>query len=310
MTEPARDAFLLVSYGAPERREEVLPFLQRIFHGKEVSAERIQLAAEKYHRFAEQTGQYSPLNAECQKLLQVLPVGIKQYWGNLFWKPLLADTVKQMVQDGVKNAVYFTTSAFDSYTANRRYDEALERTVKESGADLTLRKLLSSQNPMRQHPLFIKAQANTLLEATAWATLDSPSGETPLTLFSAHSIPKQDAAMSNYVGQLQETCQKVAAACGITDWELVFQSRSGSPSHWIGPDIQERIGQIAIENKREKKYAAVVVSPIGFFLENMETLNDLDGEVGCLCKELGLNFRRAKTVGTSPEIGQMIAEGV
>ena len=112
---------LLISYGAPEQQEDVVPFLNHLFAGKNVPAERVAAAVQKYERFAAKTGHYSPLNAECRKLI----AGVRQmepdlpiYWGNLFWHPLLTDTVAEMARDGVKRAVCFATSAFDSPSGN------------------------------------------------------------------------------------------------------------------------------------------------------------------------------------------------
>lgn len=301
------DAFLLVSYGAPERQEDVVPFLQNLFHGKDVPASRIDSAAQKYHRNAQRTGHYSPLNTECRALQERIRHSfhsacsgdtIKCYWGNLFWHPLLKDTFDEMRRDGVENVLYFVTSVFDSYNANQRYDEAVA-TANRNGA-LTLTKF----PPPFRHPLFIKAQANALLTAAAWAELEMPNAK-PVIMFSAHSIPKQDAATSNYVTQLQEACRSVADVCGIRDWELVFQSRSGPSTLWLEPDIRDRIREIAAEGK----YEAVVVSPIGFLCENMETVYDLDVEVAEWCAECGLGYFRAQTVGSSPEMTELIVNG-
>ncbi|MDR0869751.1 MAG: ferrochelatase, partial [Planctomycetaceae bacterium] len=299
-------AFLLVSYGAPESSEDVVPFLQNLFRGKSVPPSRIAEVAEKYHTFAERTGHYSPLNNECRELLQTFsPVhsvspaysGLRQvYWGNLFWHPLLPDVFAEMHRDGITEVVYFVSSAFDSHTANRRYDEA----ISEANQPYLL-KLSKFPLPYR-YPLFVKAQANALLTASAWAALDSAEQVPRLTLFSAHSIPNEDTAAPDYVKQLQESCTAVADVCGVADWELVFQSRSGAPNRWLGPDIRDRIRDIAAEGK----YSSVTVSPIGFFFENMETVNDLDIEVAELCKKLNIGYYRARTVGTSPEIAQML----
>jgi ferrochelatase len=85
-------------------------------------------------------------------------------------------------------------------------------------------------------------------------------------------------------------------------WELVFQSRSGTAEHWLTPDIKDRIREIAATGQ----YQTIIVSPIGFFCENMETVNDLDWEVGKICYKLGLRFIRARTIGALPKICKMI----
>ena len=289
---------LLVSYGAPERQEDVVPFLNNLFAGKNVPAERIAAAAQKYERYATATGHYSPLNAECRKLIE----GIRQtnphlpiYWGNLFWHPLLTDTVAEMTRDGIERAVCFATSAFDSPSGNQRYADALESARQAVGANAPILEKL----PLPfDHPLFIEAQADSLRR-------HSRRLSSAVLLFAAHSIPLADAARSHYVEQLQSTCRKVIEKSGTAiPWELVYQSRSGPAEHWLSPDIKERIRELAAEGK----YRQVIASPIGFFCENMETEYDLDVEVGECCRELSLDFQRVKAVGTMPKIFQMIGK--
>jgi ferrochelatase len=234
-----------------------------------------------------------------RRLCPDLPV----YWGNLFWNPLLVDTVAEMAKDGVKRAVCFATSVFDSPSGNKRYADALELVRLSIGANApTLEKL-----PLPfEHTLFIEAQADRLLETLAWydsaAVCRLPSA---VILFSAHSIPLTDATQSHYVEQLHTTCRAVIEKSGTTiPWELVYQSRSGPTEHWLGPDIKERIGKLATKGQVE----TVIVSPIGFFCENMETVYDLDIEANELCGKLGLGFLRAKAVGAMPKICRLIVE--
>jgi len=300
---------LLVSYGAPERQEDVVPFLNNLFAGKNVPAERVVAAVQKYERFAAKTGHYSPLNSECRKLIagvrQIAP-DLPIYWGNLFWHPLLTDTVAEMARDGIKRAVCFATSAFDSPSGNQRYADALESARQAVGADAPILEKL----PLPfDHPLFIEAQAERLLEALTLTLSHGERGRFDLAgtpaviLFSAHSIPRADAARSNYVEQLQSTCRAAIEKNGTTiPWELVYQSRSGAAEQWLGPDIKERIRELAAT----EQCRSVIVSPIGFFCENMETGFDLDIEVGKCCAELGLSFYRAKAVGAMPKICRML----
>ena len=299
---------LLVSYGAPERQEDVVPFLNNLFAGKNVPVERIAAAVQKYERFAAKTGYYSPLNAECRKLI----AGVRQiepdltiYWGNLFWHPLLTDTVAEMARDGVERAVCFATSAFDSPSGNRRYADALESARQAIGTSGGISPPLIEKLPLSfDHPLFIEAQVECLKKATAKSGgLTSPDPPTAHILFSAHSIPLADAARCQYVQQLQSTCRAVIKKSGMPlPWELVYQSRSGPAEHWLGPDIKDRIRELAATGQCQ----SVIVSPIGFFCENMETEYDLDIEVGECCAEWGLSFFRAKAVGAMPDICRLL----
>src|ERR1041385_8819622 len=119
------DALLVVSFGGPEKREEVLPFLENVLRGKNVPRERMLEVAEHYYHFDGR----SPINDQNRDLIAALrqAVGIPVYWGNRNWNPFLADTLREMRTDGVRRAVAFVTSAFGSYSGCRQYIEDIER---------------------------------------------------------------------------------------------------------------------------------------------------------------------------------------
>src|SRR5436305_2114015 len=102
------DAFLLVSFGGPEGRDEVLPFLENVLRGRNVPRERMLEVAEHYYHF----GGVSPINGQVRALIAALEPELKArgvdlpvYWGNRNWTPMLADTMKRMADDGVKHAL-------------------------------------------------------------------------------------------------------------------------------------------------------------------------------------------------------------
>ena len=115
---------------------------------------------------------------------------------------------------------------------------------------------------------------------------------------------RQEASLYRYLEQLQEACKLVAARAQVADYELVFQSRSGSPHQpWLEPDVCDRIRQLA-----EAGTHHIVISPIGFISDHMEVLYDLDTEASQLCQELGLRLHRLPTIGTHPDFIRTIVE--
>src|ERR1700681_3023231 len=97
------DALLIVSFGGPEKREDVIPFLENVLRGRNVPRERMLEVAEHYYHFDGR----SPINDQNRALIEALRpvVKIPIYWGNRNWNPLLADTVRQMCDDGIKSVV-------------------------------------------------------------------------------------------------------------------------------------------------------------------------------------------------------------
>jgi ferrochelatase len=107
-----------------------------------------------------------------------------------------------------------------------------------------------------------------------------------------------------YGAQLAEACRLVAEQAGVTDWKLVYQSRSGPPTQpWLEPDICD-----AIRERHAHGCNRLVIAPIGFISDHMEVLYDLDTEAADLCRELGVEMERAATAGTDPVFIGMIRD--
>lgn len=296
------DALLVVSFGGPEGMEDVMPFLENVLRGRNVPRERMLSVAKHYELF----GGVSPINAQNRKLIAALEFELQTngpqlpiYLGNRNWHPLLADTLREMRDQGVKKALAFVTSAYSSYSSCRQYREDIERAREVVGMDAPrVEKLRTFYN----HPGFIEANVANARVAISQIP-EERRAETQL-VFAAHSIPESMAQNCDYESQLRETARLVAAGVGNDNWQLVFQSRSGSPSQpWLGPDVCDHLRELHCAGVND-----VVIAPIGFVSDHMEILYDLDTEAMALCCKLGLNMRRAATAGTHPAFIAMIRE--
>lgn len=282
------DALLIVSFGGPEKREDVIPFLENVLRGRNVPRERMLEVAEHYYHFDGR----SPINDQNRALIEALRpvVQMPVYWGNRNWHPMLADTLRQMEADGVKRAVAFATSAFGSYSGCRQYSEdiARARAAVGSGAPEIVK-----IRPFSAHPKFIEAMTDRVRTAMQ----ELPEGR---LVFTAHSVPQSMADSGPYVTELEAACAAVATSVGRSDWKLVYQSRSGPPTQpWLEPDVCDHL--------RETRADTILV-PIGFLSDHMEVLYDLDTEAREVCRELGIRMVRAGTAGTHPAMVEMIAE--
>jgi len=297
------DALLLVSFGGPECREDVIPFLENVTRGKNVPRERLLEVAEHYYHF----GGASPINQQNRDLMAAVSTELANhgshlpiYWGNRNWPPMLPDAIRQMRDDGVQRALAFVTSAFSSYSGCRQYREDIERARAEVGFAAPL---VTKLRPFFNHPGFIEAVVDRVQEALA-SVSHHRRIQTQL-VFTAHSIP---IAMSNscrYAEQLHESCSLVADRVGRLPWTLTFQSRSGSPSQpWLEPDICDWL----CEFSQRGEQTHVVVIPIGFISDHVEILFDLDYEARSIANACGLQMVRAGTVGTHPRFARMIRE--
>lgn len=281
------DALLVLSFGGPEKHEDVIPFLENVLRGRNVPRERMLEVAEHYYHFDGR----SPINDQNRALIAALKkvVHIPVYWGNRNWHPMLADTVRQMRDDGIRNAIAFATSAFGSYSGCRQYAEDVDRArAAVEGAPEIAR-----IRPFSAHPLFTEAMTDRVRAAIT----EVPQGQ---LIFTAHSIPISMTQSSPYVDELTRACAAVASNVDRKDWKLVYQSRSGPPAQqWLEPDICDYLREIRADS---------VIAPIGFLSAHMEVLYDLDTEARAVCDELGLKMARAGTVETHPAMIRMIAE--
>ena len=300
----AYDAVILVSFGGPDKPDDVIPFLENVLRGRNVPRERMLEVAEHYYHF----GGKSPINEQNLALLTALREELARsgpripvYWGNRNWHPLLTDTLREMADAGVKRALAFVTSGFSCYSGCRQYRENIAAAREPLGERAPV---IDKIRVFFNHPGFVGPMARNVR-----AAIDALGGGSDIpVLFTAHSIPLSMADTSRYVPQLTEASRLVAEHAGVADWRLVYQSRSGPPSQpWLEPDICDAIRDLAGQGVRK-----LVVAPIGFVSDHMEVLYDLDTEAADLCRELGVEMVRAKTVGTDPEfiraVRDLIAE--
>ena len=296
------DALLIVSFGGPEGMDDVIPFLENVLRGKNVPRERMLQVAKHYELF----GGVSPINEQNRKLIAALEekltaVGphLPIYFGNRNWHPLLADTLRQMRDDGIHHALAFVTSAYSSYSSCRQYIENIADARAAVGDEAPrVDKIRAFYN----HPLFI--EANVAQVRNALAAFPESSQQEAHVVFTAHSIPLTMADNCEYESQLRDTARLIADACGVHQWQLAFQSRSGPPTQpWLSPDISDYLRQL-----KDIGVANVVIAPIGFVSDHMEVIYDLDMMARETAEQLGIDMRRAATAGTHPLFIDMIRD--
>lgn len=148
---------------------------------------------------------------------------------------------------------------------------------------------------------WVGAQSDLIREALAGA------GESPVrVLFSAHGIPESLVTRKGdpYAEQVEAGCRAVAGRLGLTDWGLCYQSRVG-PLKWLGPSTPEALEQAGRDG------VGVVLVPIAFVSEHIETLVELDIEYRELAEEHSIHpYIRVPTVSVTPAFISSLADGV
>jgi len=300
------DGLLVLSFGGPEGPADVRPFLENVTRGRGVPAARLEEVAQHYLHF----GGVSPINrlnreliARVEDELAARGLALPVYFGNRNWHPLVEDTVAAMAAAGVGRALVFATSGYGGYSACRQYHEDIARARASAGANAPH---LVKMPHFFDHPLFVKMNADAVVAALGSV------GEPARVVFTAHSVPVAADAVAGppagggrlYSRQVHRAAELVAAAAGVTGYDVVWQSRSGPPRvPWLEPDVVDHLDTLAGAGQR-----AVVVSPIGFIADHLEVVWDLDTEARRRAQELGLAFARAATAGSDPRFAGLVVD--
>ena len=298
------DAVLLVAFGGPQGPADVRPFLANVLRGRRVSPERVEEVAHHYERF----GGVSPLTELTMKQASALEAALAArglalpvHVGMRNWHPFLADTLTHMSARGVRRAIGVIAAAQRSYSGCLQYKENVRDArvavagAGHAGVDVVY------VGDWHEHPGFIEANADHIRRAAA----DLPPGvrDAARLIFTAHSIPESMARQYPYEQNLVASAKRIAMAAGRTDWELVYQSRSGRPGDlWLEPDICDYL--------RLAPIASAILCPVGFLCDHVEVLYDLDVEAAEVCRERGIAMVRAEAVNAHPRFIDALADAV
>lgn len=304
------DALLWLSFGGPEGPDDVMPFLANVTRGRGVPPERLAEVAEHYHHI----GGVSPINelnrsaiAAVEQELDSHGITLPVYFGNRNWQPYAETAVARMATDGVRRALVFATSAYGGYSACRQYDEDIARARASIGQNAPE---LVKLRQFYDHPLFVASFVDSVVAARE--TLDDAVRDHARLVFTAHSIPIAADRVAGppgeggelYSRQLAEAARLVAAEVGASDYDMVWQSRSGPPQvPWLEPDIVDHLDTL-----HTKGVPAVVVCPIGFVSDHLEVVWDLDNEAAAKAAELGIGFARAATPNGDRRFAELVTE--
>lgn len=301
------DSVLVISFGGPQGLADIRPFLANVLRGRRVAPHRVDEVAHHYELF----GGVSPLTEITRRQAEGLRQRLQEaghpldvYVGMRNWHPYLADTMRQMYADGRRHAIGFIAAAQHSYSSCQQYREnvtaARQALRADTGGDIDVTYVAS----WFDHPLFVAANA-AHVRAARERLPESLRAKARL-ICTAHSVPLSMAEQSRYREQLHDSARLVAAAAGMADWALVYQSRSGRPEDpWLEPDVCDYL-----RAERTRGLEAAVLCPIGFVCDHIEVLYDLDHEAAAVGGEIALPMTRAAAANEDPLFLEMMADVV
>lgn len=295
-------AIILFNLGGPDDQNAVRPFLFNLFNDKAIigapqplrwalahfiSRSREKVARDNYALM----GGGSPILPETEAQARALETVLNARGGAEFrsfiamryWRPFTSDAAKAAKAWGAERVILLPLYPQFSTTTTA---SSLEEWAKHS----TL-----PASALCCYPTSAKlaaTHAGAIMDA--WRAGGSPAK--PRVLFSAHGLPETVVASGDpYRWQVEQSAAAVRALLPA-EWEtrISYQSRVG-PLKWIGPSTKAEIEAAG------RDQIGLIVCPIAFVSEHIETLVELDIEYAHKAKSLGLPFYlRAKTPGAAP----------
>ena len=301
----SRIAVVLFNLGGPDGPQAVRPFLRNLFSdpaiigapgplrwalAELISRTRERLAKENYAVM----GGASPLNAgtgaqaeALQTRLAALRPGdeVRVFIAMRYWRPITEQAAAEVTAFGADEVVLLPLYPQFSTTTTGSSLAAWRRSYRGGGRERAGCCYFDDAALARAHAALIEA---------AWRAAGSPEGVR--LLFSAHGLPERIAVGGDpYQWQVERTCERVAVALGGGwDWRVCYQSRVG-PLKWIGPSTVEEIERAAAAG------LGVIIDPIAFVSEHVETLVELDRDYAEIARKAGARpYIRVPALGTQP----------
>ena len=298
-------AVVLFNLGGPDGPDAVKPFLENLFKdpaiinlpaiariplAKFIAARRAEIAKANYAIM----GGGSPLLPETVKQARALEASLAQadpsretrvFIAMRYWKPFAAETAKQVAAFAPDEIVLLPLYPQFSTTTTGSSLKDWAQAYRGAGRTRTVCCYPTEPGLTDAHARLIRQ---------TWEAAGSPANVR--LLFSAHGLPEKIiAAGDHYQAQIQATAQAVAMRLPeLTDWSVCYQSRVGRLK-WIGPSTDDEIRRAGEEGK------GVLVSPIAFVSEHVETLVELDHEYAELAAQVGCApYLRAPTPSVEP----------
>lgn len=292
---------LAMAYGTPRSLEEVEEYYTHIRRGRKPSPEQLAELVARYQRI----GGVSPLNEITRKQTEGLEkllndgddsVVYRVYTGMKHAYPFIEDTVKQMAEDGVKEAAGIVLAPHYSAMSIGTYIAAAKKGAEQyGGPDFTFVQQWHLQAEFLQAWV---ARLEKALQQFAETERDDVH-----LLFTAHSLPQRIVEMKDpYPDQLLETASVLADTIGHSRWGFAWQSAGRTPEPWLGPDVLNVLREL-----REKEVHHVMICPIGFVADHLEVLYDVDVECQNLAKQLGMRLVRTEMLNAEEDFLRALA---
>lgn len=293
---------LMMAYGGPNALEEVEPYLRDIRGGRETPPHVVEEVRERYRRI----GGRSPILERTRQQARALEAALNRlggpyrvYVGMRHWHPFIAETVAEMLEEGVRRLVALVMAPHYSRMSVGAYFARLE----EALADHAERPAVVHLRSWKDEPGYLEAYRRRIQ-----AALEAFGEQERVHLvFTAHSLPQRILTWDDpYPQELRVTFDALRARFPEHPAHFAYQSAGMSPEPWLGPDAGDLMEGL-LESGEAR---AFLVVPIGFVCDHVEVLYDVDIEFRQRVEARGGVLRRVEMPNAAPEMMAGLAERV
>ena len=292
----AKVAVLLMALGGPDSLENVEPYLLDLRGGRPTSPELVDEIRERYRA----TGGKSPVleitRALAAKVEARRPVRV--FVGLRHWHPLIAEAWGDVIEYGPDCVIGICMAPqFSSMTVEKYLEKLADARTDVGGGEIPL----SAVKSWATHPGLVAALAERVSEALG-RFADEERRNVPV-LFTAHSLPERILREGDaYPDEVQATMEAVIAQLPAGQpTTFAYQSQGRSPEPWLGPEVEPTLDALAADG-----VPGVVIAPIGFVSDHVETLYDIDIEFRARAEKLGLRLERMPMLNDSDALADTL----
>jgi len=291
-----------MAHGAPTSVDDIPLYLKNIRGGADSSPEVIQIIRDRY----EAVGGSSPLleitkgqSEKLEKFLNQNGGNFKVYIGMRSWAPYIRDVVKKMLEDGVEKIIALCLAPQYSTWSTKLYfnafNDALEKNFK---GDLPPVQMIGS---WANQPSLIDAFVEKY--NIAMDKIRTLGYEKVHTVFTVHSIPAESLELGDfYDKEYDSTVKAIVDRVKPYRWYQAYQSQGMIPVPWLGPTVESVLDRIAKIGSKP-----VLIVPVGFVSDHIETLYDIDIEFSKYAKSKNLTLFRTESLNQSPLFTEALA---
>jgi ferrochelatase len=291
-----------MAYGSPSSLDEknLSEYLRHIlvhYRQTEPTEEEIQHLKKRYEAIGG-SPLYSITEHIAQAVQETLNLGspgrFKVHMAMKHSTPLIGDVVREMSDSGLTQAVAVALAPFRSRLSSDAYYKIVQQTNNQLERPLQW----SFAGNWHLHPRFLELWSKGIEESL------SKHSEAPLVIFTNHSLPARIQEWNDpYAQQFEMTARALAKMCGLSKWTTAFQSAGGGNQPWLGPRLLD-----VLQKSKAEGISTFLLAPVGFLMEHLEILYDLDVEGQGEAQRMGISLERTAMPNNHPLLASLLAD--